>query len=99
MEKDVAKNIVDKILYKGNYAKRKEDEYTEAVEKVNEKLNKAVLQKNDTIFYWKGKYEASRELYRTPRSRDIDYEKEEAYHLLQKILLIGVIILQFSQLK
>jgi len=55
--------------------------------------------KNDTIFYWKGKYEASAELYKAPRYRDIDYEKEEAFHLLQKIILIAIIILQLSQLK
>jgi len=66
---------------------------------INERLNQAVFSKNDTIFYWKGKYEASKELYRAPRYRDIDYEKEEAFHLLQKILLIGIIVLQFSQLK
>lgn len=66
--------------------------------RINEQLNKAVSTKNDTIFYWKGKYEASAELYKAPRYRDIDYEKEEAFHLLQKIILIGVIILQFTQI-
>ncbi len=64
--------------------------------KKNEELNKKLLVKNDTIFYWKGKYEASRELF-FPKQRNID--KEEAFHLLQKIILIGVIILQFSQIK
>jgi hypothetical protein len=59
-------------------------------------LNKEILRKKDTIFYWEGKYQASRELY-FPKQRNID--KEEAFHLLQKIVLIGVIILQFSQLK
>jgi hypothetical protein len=67
--------------------------------KTNETLNKTIFSKNDTIFYWKGKYEASRELYKAPRYRDINYEREEAFHLLQKIILIGVIILQFSQIK
>jgi hypothetical protein len=67
--------------------------------KTNETLNKTIFSKNDTIFYWKGKYEASRELYKAPRYRDINYEREEAFHLLQKIILVGVIILQLSQLK
>lgn len=67
--------------------------------KKNEELDKALRIKNDTIFYWKGKYEASRELYRAPRYRDLDYEKEETLHLVQKIILIGIIVLQLSQLK
>jgi hypothetical protein len=67
--------------------------------KQNEIFNKTIFNKNDTIFYWKGKYEASRELYKAPRYRDIDYEKEETLHLVQKIILIGIIALQFSQLK
>jgi hypothetical protein len=59
-------------------------------------LNKEIHRKKDTIFYWEGKYQASRELY-FPKQRNID--KEEAFQLFQKILLIGVIILQFTQLK
>ena len=59
-------------------------------------INKEILRKKDTIFYWEGKYQASRELY-FPKQRNID--KEEAFQLFQKILLIGVIILQFTQLK
>lgn len=66
---------------------------------LNEKLYKTIHTKNDTIFYWKGKYEASKELYKAPRYRDIDYEREEAFHLIQKIILVGIIILQLSQLK
>lgn len=88
------------MLY--NFYNNKIDSLTDSVaikNKKNEELNKAVRVKNDTIFYWKGKYEASAELYKAPRYRDIDYEKEEAFHLLQKILLIAVIIIQFSQLK
>lgn len=63
----------------------------------NDSLIKALYKTSDSVFYWQGKYEASRELYRAPKSRD--YDKEEAFQLLQKILLIGVIVLQFSQLK
>jgi hypothetical protein len=60
-------------------------------------LNKALYKKGDTVFYWKGKYEASRELYRAPKSRD--YDKEKAFDTLQKILLMGIIVLQFSALR
>ncbi len=62
---------------------------------IYDSLNKEIYRKKDTIFYWEGKYQASRELY-FPKQRNID--KEEAFQLLQKILLIGVIILQFTQL-
>ena len=62
---------------------------------IYDSLNQEIYRKKDTIFYWEGKYQASRELY-FPKQRNID--KEEAFHLLQKILLIGVIILQFTQL-
>jgi hypothetical protein len=88
------------MLY--NFYNNKIDSLMDSVaikNKKNEELNKAVLVKNDTIFYWKGKYEASKELYKSPRYKDINYEREEAFHLLQKIILIGVIILQLSQLK
>ena len=88
------------MLY--NFYNNKIDSLKDSVaikNKKNEELNKAVRVKNDTIFYWKGKYEASRELYKAPKYRDIDYEREEAFHLLQKILLVAVIIIQFSQLK
>ena len=86
------------MLYK--FYSQKIDLLTDSIaikNKTNEELYKKLLVKNDTIFYWKGKYEASRE--RAPRYRDINYEKEEAFHLLQKIILIGVIILQFTQIK
>lgn len=58
-------------------------------------INKEILRKKDTIFYWEGKYQASRELY-YPKQRNID--KEEAFQFLQKVLLMGIIVLQFSQL-
>lgn len=58
-------------------------------------INKEILRKKDTIFYWEGKYQASRELY-YPKQRNID--KEEAFQFLQKFLLMGIIVLQFSQL-
>jgi hypothetical protein len=88
------------MLY--NFYNKKIDSLSDSVaikNKKNEELNKAVRVKNDTIFYWKGKYEASAELYKAPRYRDIDYEKEQAFHLIQKIILIAIIVLQLSQLK
>ena len=86
------------MLYK--FYSQKIDSLTDSVaikNKTNEELYKKLLVKNDTIFYWKGKYEASKELH--TGYRNINYEKEEAFHLLQKIILIGVIILQFTQIK
>jgi hypothetical protein len=63
----------------------------------NDSLNKAIYTKRDTIHYWEGKYEASRELYRTPKSRD--YDKKEALDFAQKIILIAIILVQFQSLK
>ena len=59
-------------------------------------LHKEFNRKKDSIFYWEGKYNASRELY-IPKQRNID--KEEAFQFLQKVLLMGIIVLQFSQLR
>ena len=63
----------------------------------NDSLNKAIYNKRDTIHYWQGKYEASRELYRAPKSRD--YDKKEALDFAQKIILIARILVQFNSLK
>ena len=57
-------------------------------------LNKEVYRKKDTIFYWEGKYQASRELY-SPRQRDA--EKDKAFQFFQKILLIGVVAFNLIQ--
>lgn len=92
---DTINMLYDSYLNKINYLK---DSIT-IKNKQNEILNKTIFSKNDTIFYWKGKYEASRELYKAPRYRDIDYEREETFHLVQKIILVGIIALQLSQLK
>lgn len=59
-------------------------------------LYKEFNRKKDSIFYWVGKYQASRELY-IPKERDFD--KEEAFHTLQKFLLMGIIVLQFTQIR
>lgn len=64
--------------------------------KINyDSLYKEFNRKKDSIFYWQGKYNASRELF-IPKQRNID--KEEAFQFLQKVLLMGIIVLQFSQL-
>ncbi len=63
----------------------------------NDSLNKTIYTKRDTIHYWKGKYEASRELYRAPKSRD--YDKKEALDFAQKVILIVIIFIQFQSLK
>ena len=63
----------------------------------NDSLNKTIYTKRDTINYWQGKYEASRELYRAPKSRD--YDKKEVLDFAQKIILIAIILVQFQSLK
>ena len=45
---------------------------------------------------YKWKYEANREIY---FKRETSIEKSEKFHFLQKILLVGVIVLQFFSLK
>lgn len=60
-------------------------------------LYKEFNRKKDSIFYWEGKYQASRELFKYPRNKD--YDKEEAFHILQKALLMIVIVLQFTQIR
>lgn len=63
----------------------------------NDSLNKAIYNKRDTIHYWQGKYEASRELYRPQKQRN--YDKEEVLDFAQKIILIAIILVQFHSLK
>lgn len=45
---------------------------------------------------YKWKYEANREIY---LKREEFVQKDNKFHFLQKMLLVGIIILQFSQLK
>ena len=45
---------------------------------------------------YKWKYEANREIY---FKREESVQKDNKFHFLQKILLVGIILFQFSQLK
>ena len=63
----------------------------------NDSLYKTIYIKRDTINYWQGKYEASKELYRAPKSRD--YDKKEVLDFAQKVILIAIILVQFQSLK
>ena len=55
-------------------------------------INKEILAKQDSFYNWKWKYEANRESY---YSRQKDYWQTEKIHEASKIILIGIIILQF----
>jgi hypothetical protein len=59
------------------------------------KLNKKIFEKTDSIYLWKVRYEAARELtnYRTQ-----DHEKTDQAKEIGKYLLILIIILQFIKL-
>jgi len=59
------------------------------------KLNKKIFEKTDSIYLWKVRYEAARELtnYRTE-----DHEKTDQAKEIGKYLLIFIIILQFIKL-
>jgi len=59
------------------------------------KLNKKIFEKTDSIYLWKVRYEAARELtnYRTQ-----DHEKTDQAKEIGKYLLIFIIILQFIKL-
>lgn len=55
-------------------------------------INKEVRLKQDSFYNWKWKYEANRESY---INRQKDYWKTEKIHEFSKILLVGIILLQF----
>ena len=59
------------------------------------KLNKKISEKADSIYLWKVRFEAARDLtnYRTQ-----DHEKDDQAKEIGKYLLILIIILQFSKL-
>ncbi|NBQ17905.1 hypothetical protein EBU24_06335 [bacterium] len=56
-------------------------------------INKEIRIKQDSFYNWKWKYEANRESY---ISRQKDYWKTEKIHEASKLILVGIIILQFS---
>lgn len=62
----------------------------------NDSINKEILVKQDSFYNWKWKYQANRESY---FSREKDYWKTEKIHEASKIILVLIIILQFSTIK
>jgi len=56
-------------------------------------INKEISKKQDSFYNWKWKYEANRESY---YSRQKDYWKTEKIHEASKLILVGIIILQFT---
>lgn len=56
-------------------------------------INQEIRNKQDSFYNWKWKYEANRESY---NSRQKDYWKTEKIHEASKLILIGIIILQFT---
>jgi len=58
-------------------------------------LYKTIAAKTDSFYNWKYKYSINKTLY---EARETDQEKINKIHALSKILLMLIIILQFSQL-
>ena len=58
-------------------------------------LYKTITAKTDSFYNWKYKYSINKTLY---EARETDQEKINKIHALSKILLMFIIILQFSQL-
>ena len=56
-------------------------------------INKEIYLKQDSFYNWKWKYEANKESY---NSRQKDYWKTEKIHEASKLILIGIILLQFN---
>jgi len=56
-------------------------------------INQEIRNKQDSFYNWKWKYEANRESY---NSRQKDYWKTEKIHEASKLILVGIIILQFT---
>lgn len=56
-------------------------------------INKEIRTSKDSLYNWKWKYQANRETY---FDRQKDYWKTEKIHEAAKILLVGVILLQFN---
>ena len=56
-------------------------------------INQEIRNKQDSFYNWKWKYEANRESY---NARQKDYWKTEKIHEASKLILIGIIILQFT---
>ena len=59
-------------------------------------LYQTIYQTKDSFYNWKWKYEANRNSYIT---REAEKEKDKKYDFAQKVILIGIIFLQFQSLK
>jgi len=56
-------------------------------------INKEIRFKQDSFYNWKWKYEANRKTY---YDREKDYWKTEKIHEASKLILVGIILLQFN---
>ena len=56
-------------------------------------INQEIRNKQDSFYNWKWKYEANRESY---YSRQKEYWKTEKIHEASKLILVGIILLQFN---
>lgn len=59
-------------------------------------LYQTIYQTKDSFYNWKWKYEANRNSY---IAREAEKEKDKKYDFAQKVILIGIIFLQFQSLK
>ena len=81
------KNYNDSIVKLNNSINSKIYDY--------ERLNKTIFEKTDSIYLWKVRYEAARDLtnYRTQ-----DHEKIDKAQEIGKYILILIVVLQFSKI-
>ena len=56
-------------------------------------INKEICISKDSFYNWKWKYEANRKSY---FDREKDYYKTEKIHEASKIVLVGILLLQFA---
>ncbi len=59
-------------------------------------LYQTIYQTKDSFYNWKWKYEANRNIY---IAREAEKEKDKKYDFAQKVILIGIIFLQFQSIK
>ena len=78
------KTYNDTISYLKNSINKKLFQY--------DSIDKEIRIKQDSFYNWKWKYEANRTTY---YDRQKDYWKTEKIHEASKIILVGIIILQF----
>jgi len=56
-------------------------------------INQEIINKQDSFYNWKWKYESNKNTY---YDRQKDYWKTEKIHEASKLILIGIILLQFN---